>query len=147
MFPAMHYCRRIRMFASQRLAVLFKFTGSQISTAPWQCCCVVVNDTVESRVWHGPCRAASRAFAWPFLARLAEIKPGSAPGRAFFSFLKDGWTLLQWVQWLKHGCTTAAGQAEPPPSPGFAFSAATDTFLYLTLTFLLYSGEEQPIMH
>lgn len=108
MFPAMHYCRRMGMFASQRLAVLFKLTGSQISTAPWQCCPVVVNDTVESRVWHGPCRAASRAFAWPFLARLAEIKPGSAPGRAFF-FLFEGWLDFAPVgsvaeAWLHHHC-------------------------------------------
>lgn len=85
----MHYCKRIRMFALQRLAVLLKFTTSQISQ-PEQLhgsaalLLLMTNSKAVWQLWHSALRAASRAFAWPILALLTEIKPGTAPGRAFF---------------------------------------------------------------
>lgn len=150
-FRAMHYCKRIRMFALQRLAMLLKFTRSQISQ-PEQLhgsaalLLSMTNSKAVWQLWHSPRRAASRAFAWPILALLTEIKPGTAPGRAFFSVFEG------WLDFAPVGLVAETGLHHHCRS-GWAlvitclwFFSCCWHFLYLTLTFQLFSGE-QPIMY
>lgn len=110
---------RSEMFALQRLPKLLKFTRSQIFTA-WDSYMAallwrMLNNKMESCIvgyWHGFCRATLWVFGRPFfsIARWNQIWQCTWQG-IFFPLLKAGWTLLQSVQWLKHGCTTAARQS------------------------------------
>lgn len=107
----MHYCKGMGMFALQRLAVLLKSSRSQMcslsspmAALPW---CQWQSGAVCGRLWHSLSELLT-SLARPFLALLTEIKPGSAPGTAFFSAF-EGWLDFAPVGWvpeagLHHHC-------------------------------------------